>query len=50
MVVRFSDLVTKRDDIKLILMSATINLKLFSDYFEGAPVIQVSSPGYGIKC
>ncbi|KAK6017532.1 helicase protein, partial [Ostertagia ostertagi] len=35
------DLIGKRDDLKLILMSATINLELFKNYFEGAPVIQV---------
>lgn len=29
------------DDLRLILMSATINIKLFSDYFGGAPVLQV---------
>ncbi|XP_019717053.1 putative ATP-dependent RNA helicase DHX34 [Hippocampus comes] len=28
-------------DLRLILMSATINIKLFSDYFGGAPVLQV---------
>ncbi|KJH52258.1 helicase protein [Dictyocaulus viviparus] len=35
------DMVTKRNDLKLILMSATINLELFKEYFQGAPVIQV---------
>ncbi|KAM3616171.1 uncharacterized protein V6R79_013600 [Siganus canaliculatus] len=34
-------LVTDRPDVRLILMSATINIKLFSDYFSGAPVLQV---------
>lgn len=38
-------LVQQRSDLKVILMSATINIKLFQDYFHGeAPVIQVSSP------
>ena len=32
----------QRSDLKLILMSATINIQLFSDYFQGAPVIRVS--------
>ncbi|CAI4228026.1 unnamed protein product [Auanema sp. JU1783] len=36
-----SELVKTRSDLKLILMSATINLDLFSNYFEGAPVIKV---------
>ncbi|XP_034557105.1 probable ATP-dependent RNA helicase DHX34 [Notolabrus celidotus] len=34
-------LVSERPDIRLILMSATINIKLFSDYFSSAPVLQV---------
>jgi HrpA-like RNA helicase len=33
--------VQRRQDLKLILMSATIQLDLFAKYFEGAPVIQV---------
>ncbi|CAJ1064969.1 probable ATP-dependent RNA helicase DHX34 isoform X1 [Xyrichtys novacula] len=34
-------LVSERPDLRLILMSATINIKLFSDYFSSAPVLQV---------
>ncbi|XP_042269194.1 probable ATP-dependent RNA helicase DHX34 [Thunnus maccoyii] len=34
-------LLANRPDLRLILMSATINIKLFSDYFNGAPVLQV---------
>ncbi|CAD5215772.1 unnamed protein product [Bursaphelenchus okinawaensis] len=34
-------LIQRRSDLKLILMSATINIDLFSNYFEGAPVVQV---------
>ncbi|XP_061733916.1 probable ATP-dependent RNA helicase DHX34 isoform X2 [Nerophis ophidion] len=34
-------LLAERPDLRLILMSATINIKLFSDYFGGAPVLQV---------
>ncbi|XP_053323739.1 probable ATP-dependent RNA helicase DHX34 [Spea bombifrons] len=30
-----------RPDLKVILMSATINIKLFSGYFDQAPVLQV---------
>lgn len=30
-----------RPDLRLILMSATINIKLFSNYFNSAPVLQV---------
>ncbi|XP_068173342.1 probable ATP-dependent RNA helicase DHX34 [Antennarius striatus] len=34
-------LVAERTDLRLILMSATINIKLFSEYFSSAPVLQV---------
>ena len=35
-------LIERRRSLKLVLMSATINIQLFSSYFEGAPVIRVS--------
>ncbi|KAM9367141.1 putative ATP-dependent RNA helicase DHX34 [Phaethornis superciliosus] len=34
-------LLPSRPDLKLVLMSATINISLFSNYFGGAPVLQV---------
>ncbi|KAF1560821.1 putative ATP-dependent RNA helicase DHX34, partial [Eudyptes schlegeli] len=34
-------LLPARPDLKLVLMSATININLFSGYFGGAPVLQV---------
>lgn len=34
-------LLKHRDDLKLVLMSATINIDLFSGYFDDAPVIKV---------
>ncbi|KAM7412694.1 hypothetical protein PAMA_020192 [Pampus argenteus] len=34
-------LLANRPDLRLILMSATINIKLFSEYFGSAPVLQV---------
>ncbi|XP_042343355.1 probable ATP-dependent RNA helicase DHX34 [Plectropomus leopardus] len=34
-------LLADHPDMRLILMSATINIKLFSDYFNSAPVLQV---------
>ncbi|XP_007941230.1 probable ATP-dependent RNA helicase DHX34 [Orycteropus afer afer] len=34
-------LLPRRPDLKVILMSATINITLFSSYFGGAPVVQV---------
>ncbi|XP_070213312.1 probable ATP-dependent RNA helicase DHX34 isoform X2 [Littorina saxatilis] len=38
-----------RSDLKLVLMSATINISLFSDYFDGAPVIKVPGRLYPIE-
>ncbi|KAI8622119.1 P-loop containing nucleoside triphosphate hydrolase protein [Chytriomyces sp. MP71] len=38
------DLIKKRKDICVILMSATINSDLFSGYFGGAPVLNI--PGF----
>ncbi|XP_006868300.1 PREDICTED: probable ATP-dependent RNA helicase DHX34 [Chrysochloris asiatica] len=34
-------LLPRRPDLKVVLMSATINITLFSSYFGGAPVVQV---------
>ncbi|KAK6296315.1 hypothetical protein J4Q44_G00340280 [Coregonus suidteri] len=34
-------LLAARPDLRLVLMSATINIKLFSSYFNTAPVLQV---------
>ena len=43
-------LILQRPELKVILMSATININLFKDYFEGdAPVIQVPGRLHPIK-
>ena len=34
-------LITQRKDLKVILMSATINIELFSNYFDQCPVVKV---------
>ena len=36
-------LITQRKDLKVILMSATINIELFSNYFDQCPVVKVRS-------
>ncbi|XP_033630988.1 probable ATP-dependent RNA helicase DHX34 isoform X1 [Asterias rubens] len=41
-------LLEQREDLKLVLMSATINIGLFSGYFDKAPVIQVPGRLYPI--
>ncbi|OVA00884.1 Helicase [Macleaya cordata] len=38
------DLLPRRRDLRLILMSATLNAELFSNYFGGAPTIHI--PGF----
>lgn len=35
------DLLPRRRDLRLILMSATLNADLFSNYFGGAPMIHI---------
>lgn len=35
------DLLPRRPDLKLILMSATLNAELFSSYFGGAPAMHI---------
>ncbi|KAL5004825.1 hypothetical protein ScPMuIL_018281 [Solemya velum] len=42
-------LIAQRDDLKLVLMSATINIHLFSGYFDDAPVIKVPGRLYPIQ-
>ncbi|KAK8936318.1 putative pre-mRNA-splicing factor ATP-dependent RNA helicase [Platanthera zijinensis] len=38
------DLLPRRPDLRLVLMSATINANLFSEYFENTPVMHI--PGF----
>jgi len=38
-----------RPDLKLIITSATIDLKKFSEHFDGAPVIEVSGRTYPVE-
>ena len=35
------DLLTVRPDVRVVLMSATLNAQLFSEYFFDAPVIHI---------
>jgi ATP-dependent helicase HrpA len=41
-------LLPKRPDLKVIITSATIDPRRFSDHFEGAPVIEVSGRTYPV--
>ena len=42
-------LVRKRKDLRVILMSATLNAKIFSEYFDGAPVIAMHGRTFPVK-
>lgn len=43
------ELLKKRSDLKVILMSATLNAKLFSDYFNGCPVLEIPGRTFPVE-
>ncbi|XP_034295065.1 ATP-dependent DNA/RNA helicase DHX36 [Pantherophis guttatus] len=43
------DLLNVRLDLKIILMSATLNAEKFSDYFDGCPMIHIPGLAYPVK-
>lgn len=43
------DLLPRRRDLRLILMSATLNAQLFSNYFGGAPTIHIPGFTYPVR-
>ncbi|CAA2983241.1 ATP-dependent RNA helicase DHX36 [Olea europaea subsp. europaea] len=43
------NLLPRRRDLRLILMSATLNAELFSNYFGGAPTIHIPGFTYPVK-
>ena len=43
------DLLGKRTDLKVVLMSATLQAKLFSDYFGGAPVLEAEGGVFPVE-
>jgi ATP-dependent helicase HrpA len=42
-------LIARRHDLKLIISSATIDTERFSEFFDDAPVIEVSGRGYPVE-
>jgi HrpA-like RNA helicase len=44
LLIMLRDLLPSKPNLHLVLMSATLNVALFTDYFNGCPLIQV--PGY----
>ncbi|KAG5485444.1 hypothetical protein LSCM1_07528 [Leishmania martiniquensis] len=43
------DLVRRREDLKVVLMSATMDSELFARYFDGAPVISIAGRTFPVK-
>lgn len=43
------DLLHHRKDLKVILMSATLNAKVFSEYFDGAPVMHIPGRTFPVE-
>lgn len=43
------DLLPRRPELRLILMSATLDAELFSSYFDGAPVVHIPGFTYPIR-
>ncbi|CAI7758012.1 unnamed protein product, partial [Closterium sp. NIES-54] len=43
------DLLPRRPDLKLVLMSATLNADLFSHYFSGAPTLHIPGFTYPVR-
>ncbi|MCY3841337.1 MAG: ATP-dependent RNA helicase HrpA, partial [Gammaproteobacteria bacterium] len=42
-------LLERRDDLKLVVTSATIDVEAFAKHFGGAPVVEVSGRGYPVE-
>ena len=42
------DILPHRPELKIIISSATLNPKAFSDYFDGCPIVNVDSSGFEI--
>lgn len=43
------EVIAERKDLKVIISSATINTKTFSEFFDGAPVISIDSKPYPVE-
>ncbi|KAK7197009.1 RNA helicase [Novymonas esmeraldas] len=43
------DLVRRRHDLKVVLMSATMDSELFARYFDGAPVISIAGRTFPVR-
>lgn len=43
------EILKKRDDLKVVISSATINASLFSEYFDECPIITIDAKMYPVK-
>ncbi|XP_012075702.1 DExH-box ATP-dependent RNA helicase DExH5, mitochondrial isoform X2 [Jatropha curcas] len=43
------DLLPRRPELRLILMSATLDAELFSSYFDGAPILRIPGFAYPVQ-
>ncbi|KAL2653940.1 hypothetical protein R1flu_022068 [Riccia fluitans] len=43
------NLLSRRPDLKLVLMSATLNAEMFSSYFDGAPMLHIPGFTYPVR-
>lgn len=43
------EVLTKRKDLKIVVMSATLNAERFQEYFEGAPLLDVPGRMYPVE-
>jgi len=41
LIIVLKELLPRRPDLRLVLMSATLNAELFSNYYGGAPTIHI---------
>ena len=42
-------ILAQRDDLKVIISSATINAAVFGDYFAGCPILRIDAPVYPVE-
>jgi ATP-dependent RNA helicase DHX57 len=49
LLLELKDLLHKRKDLKVVLMSATINQETFVKYFDGAPLVAIPGRTFPVE-
>ena len=49
LLLELKDLLHKRKDLKVVLMSATINQETFVKYFDGAPLVSIPGRTFPVE-